>query len=220
MPAGSVHSFGLSSTSKCCQSGGHWMRMFSALAPSSALPAAGCLCALLSLSAPAPANAQVSTLSGTWAGGGQVRLDDGRTERVSCRAYYTPRDGGSGLGLALRCASPSYKIELRSSLRIEGSKGVLQLEPGMRLRTTTAAGTSVVGIPRPTEAWLDPDYAIAQAAMVPCIRDLLGALRGEHPGETTGQDWSGGPASLRPWTSSSPPVPFPQPCSRRPPRRP
>lgn len=68
------------------------------------------------------AMAQFSTLSGNWSGTGQVKLDDGRTERVSCRAYYAPRDGGSGLGLALRCASPSYRIELRSSLRAQGNK--------------------------------------------------------------------------------------------------
>lgn len=95
------------------------MRMLSPIARKPAL-LAGCLAASLSLAVSPLAQAQVSTLAGVWAGGGQVKLDDGRTERVSCRAYYTPRDSGSGLGLALRCASPSYKIELRSSLKIEG----------------------------------------------------------------------------------------------------
>lgn len=98
------------------------MRTISTKSRSMAIAAAGCLGALLALSHTSSAHAQISTLNGTWAGGGQVRLDDGRTERVSCRAYYTPRDSGAELGLALRCASPSYKIELRSSLRIEGGR--------------------------------------------------------------------------------------------------
>ena len=47
---------------------------------------------------------------------------DGRTERLTCRANYSPRDGGAGLGMSIRCASPSYKIELRSSMKVDGSR--------------------------------------------------------------------------------------------------
>lgn len=98
-------------------------------------------------------------------------------------------DGGVTVTCEMSFASRVHPDPFPETLiRIEGSEGVLQLEPGPRLRTTTSAGTSVVDIPRPTEPWLDPDYAVAQAAMVPCIADLLGALRGERPGETTGQD--------------------------------
>lgn len=55
-------------------------------------------------------------LAGSWSGGGQVRFEGGRSERISCRAYYTPRDAGSAVNLALRCASKDNKIEMRASL--------------------------------------------------------------------------------------------------------
>ena len=66
--------------------------------------------------------APFTTLTGTWSGGGQVRLEGGKTERISCKAYYTPRDGGTGVGIALRCASTSYSINLRSVLASSSGK--------------------------------------------------------------------------------------------------
>ncbi len=68
------------------------------------------------------ADAPLSILAGTWNGSGQIRTGDGRTEKLSCRAFYTARDSGSGLGVALRCASQSYKIELRSSIRVAAGR--------------------------------------------------------------------------------------------------
>ncbi len=71
----------------------------------------------LALAGQAQAQTPFNELAGTWSGGGQIRLDDGRTERLSCRAFYSPKEGGAAMGVALRCASSSVKIELRSSLR-------------------------------------------------------------------------------------------------------
>lgn len=71
---------------------------------------------------PAAAENEFSGLAGSWSGGGQISLADGRSERLSCRANYLPKDGGSSLGLSIRCASQSYKIELRSSLKVAGSR--------------------------------------------------------------------------------------------------
>ncbi len=76
----------------------------------------------LGTAAPATAQSDLSVLAGSWSGGGQIRLADGRSERLSCRASYNQRDGGSGLGLSIRCASQSYKIELRSSLKLAGGR--------------------------------------------------------------------------------------------------
>jgi hypothetical protein len=61
-------------------------------------------------------------LAGTWNGAGQIRLENGRNERITCRGYYTTRDGGAGLSLALRCAAPSNKFELRSTLSSAGGR--------------------------------------------------------------------------------------------------
>jgi hypothetical protein len=55
-------------------------------------------------------------LGGSWSGGGQARFADGTSERLRCRAYYSPKAGGNELGLALRCASTSTKMEIRAQL--------------------------------------------------------------------------------------------------------
>ena len=71
---------------------------------------------------PALADTPFTALAGSWSGGGQIRLDDGNSERLTCRALYNSKDGGASLGLSLRCASTSYKIELRSSLQYDAGK--------------------------------------------------------------------------------------------------
>ena len=68
------------------------------------------------------ADSPFNELAGSWSGNGQIRLDDGKSERLSCRANYNPKDSGASLGMSLRCASPSYKIELRSSLRYDAGR--------------------------------------------------------------------------------------------------
>jgi len=71
---------------------------------------------------------------------------------------------------------------------VEGPLGSLELTGDYWLRVTTKRGTQSRRHAPPRYAWADPRYDIAQASMVPCLRDLLGALRGERPGETTGAD--------------------------------
>jgi len=73
-------------------------------------------------------------------------------------------------------------------IRVEGTEGTLQLDAAQRLRRVTRAGVGIRDVPPPAWPWVDPAYAVAQAAMVPCIGDLLAAIRGEHPAETTGRD--------------------------------
>lgn len=71
---------------------------------------------------PGAANPQstFANLHGVWSGSGQIRLEGGATENIKCNAYYTSRDEGAGLGIALRCASQSYKVELRSKILSKG----------------------------------------------------------------------------------------------------
>jgi hypothetical protein len=59
-------------------------------------------------------------LAGTWRGVGRVQLLSGQSEALSCRAYFTAKEGGSGLGIALACASASNKIDLRAALAQTG----------------------------------------------------------------------------------------------------
>ncbi|MEL6871858.1 MAG: hypothetical protein AAFO62_03485 [Pseudomonadota bacterium] len=64
----------------------------------------------------ATAKTPFTNIGGTWSGSGSARLSSGETERLRCRAYYNPKQGGSKLGLAIRCASRDNRIELRSQL--------------------------------------------------------------------------------------------------------
>ena len=75
------------------------------------------------------------TLLGTWRGSGTVRLNTG-TERLSCNAYYT--GGGSQLGMAIRCKSPTSKVEIRSRLSLSGNR----LTGNWEERTYNASGSA------------------------------------------------------------------------------
>jgi predicted dehydrogenase len=71
---------------------------------------------------------------------------------------------------------------------IEGEKGSIELGPGYALRITTKDGTLSRRVPPPRYPWADPAYDVVHASIVPCNADLLKALRGEGPAETTGED--------------------------------
>lgn len=77
-------------------------------------------CMLLALLAnPPPARAAgaspIDALLGAWAGSGSFKLQDGKTVRIKCNAYYT--GGGAQLGMVVRCSgSENDKIEIRSKL--------------------------------------------------------------------------------------------------------
>ena len=71
---------------------------------------------------------------------------------------------------------------------VEGPLGSIEVTGDYWLRVTTKKGTQSRRHAPPRYAWADPRYDISQSSMVPCHRDLLAALRGESPGETTGAD--------------------------------
>lgn len=55
-------------------------------------------------------------LAGSWRGSGNITLTDGSRERLSCRGYYTLKNKGAGLSLAIRCQSTNYQIRMRSQV--------------------------------------------------------------------------------------------------------
>ncbi|MGD1038559.1 MAG: hypothetical protein ABR878_15585 [Roseiarcus sp.] len=59
-------------------------------------------------------------LSGSWTGGGSIRLSSGAVERLTCRANYVPGGGGDTLEQNLRCASQSYNFKLQIDLANNG----------------------------------------------------------------------------------------------------
>ena len=83
--------------------------------------AAAAIAALgLAASATPSAADALAGLSGSWSGGGQFRLQDGRSESLRCSANYVPRR--QALGLSLRCASASNRIEVRANLVSRGNR--------------------------------------------------------------------------------------------------
>lgn len=82
--------------------------------------------AMLTMPGSVAHSAQVSNplamLVGSWTGSGTARFESGQGERLTCRGHYTVKDGGAGIGLALRCASSSARIDLRSLLNYQGGR--------------------------------------------------------------------------------------------------
>ena len=82
--------------------------------------------------APSPTRAAALSdgTNGTWYGRGRVTFEGTNSEELTCRAYYT-RDG-SVLSVAIRCASASYKTEIRSKLHLSNEalagEGAAQLQ--------------------------------------------------------------------------------------------
>lgn len=71
---------------------------------------------------------------------------------------------------------------------IEGRCGSLELGPDYWVRCTTDDGTHARRHPPPRYPWADPAYELVHASIVPCHANILGALRGGPPAETSGED--------------------------------
>lgn len=127
----------------------------------------------------------------------------GEADTLTCRTSRIRRDirGEDVATVMLGMASGatvtvelSYASRLRDErfpetyLTIEGDEGSLELTRGHELHLTTSEGTQTRRCPPPRFAWADPAYDLVHASIVPCNADLLSALRGEGPAETTGED--------------------------------
>lgn len=71
---------------------------------------------------------------------------------------------------------------------VEGERGSVELTPDYWIRVTTAAGTHTRRYPPPRYAWADLAYDVVHASIVACNANLLGALQGTAPAETSGDD--------------------------------
>ena len=77
------------------------------------------------------------SMAGSWRGPGRIEFDEGSSEAIVCKAYYTTADQANRLSIVLRCASRSNKIELRAKLAADGSN----LTGTWEERTFNASGT-------------------------------------------------------------------------------
>lgn len=73
-------------------------------------------------------------------------------------------------------------------LMVEGERGSLELAPDYWIRVTTETGTLARRYPPPRYAWADPRYELSQSSGVACNQNLLAALQGGAPAETSGED--------------------------------
>ena len=89
-----------------------WFREMAAVAVAS-------VAAVLMIGVPAVAGSPFSSLVGAWSGNGTAHLEGGRSERLSCKGYYSGA-GANQLRLNIICANPSTKVELRSVLTYAG----------------------------------------------------------------------------------------------------
>ena len=71
---------------------------------------------------------------------------------------------------------------------VEGERGSIELGPDYWIRVTTATGTHARRCPPPRFSWADPAYEAVHSSIVACQANLLAALRGEQPAETTADD--------------------------------
>jgi len=62
-----------------------------------------------------------SRFAGDWSGEGTVKTTAGH-ERIRCKVHYDVGSGGASLDQTLRCASDSYKLEVRSKVAATGTK--------------------------------------------------------------------------------------------------
>jgi D-apiose dehydrogenase len=71
---------------------------------------------------------------------------------------------------------------------VECERGSVELGPDFWLRVTTRAGTTARQCVPPHYAWADPAYDLVHSSIVPCNANLLAALRGTAPAETSAED--------------------------------
>jgi len=127
---------------------------------------------------------------------GEARVLFCRTARVNPRirgedvaTVIMEMGGGTAVTCEMSYASRLERERFPETYIVaECEHGSVELGPAYRLAVTDAAGTRSRGVPPPRYPWADPAYDLVHASIAACNRDLLGALEGKGPGETTGED--------------------------------
>lgn len=98
----------------------------------------------------------------------------------------------SGMSVVVEMAYAENHLERdrfpETAIFVEGSTGSAELALDHWIRVTTSEGTHIRRVPPPRYPWADPAYDVVHSSIVPCQANLLAALRGDGPAETTGED--------------------------------
>ena len=68
---------------------------------------------LASGSAMAQSASPFTNFAGSWSGSGTIAMNDGHSERIRCKAEYEVTPSGIIMHQNLRCASDSYKFDVK-----------------------------------------------------------------------------------------------------------
>ncbi len=153
-----------------------------------------------------PGRALSSSSSRTWAATRWTWRAGCSAKRAACiarRAAFTPNIKGEDMATMVMDMAGKTTVTVNMAyaenylehdrfpetyLFVEGDKGTMELGPDYWLRVTTQDGTLARRVPPPRFAWADPAYDVAHASIAACNADLLKALKGDGPAETTGED--------------------------------
>jgi hypothetical protein len=69
-----------------------------------------------------PEDAPFKTLIGWWGGEGRLGFKEGKTETVKCRVTYMEGQSSNEVTQTIRCASPSGKVEIKSTFTANGKQ--------------------------------------------------------------------------------------------------
>jgi predicted dehydrogenase len=81
-----------------------------------------------------------------------------------------------------------YEPFPQTFILVEGELGSIHLTRDFELHVTTSSTTNIVKATPKPYSWADPAYALVHSSIVDCNRDILNALTGRAPAETTGKD--------------------------------
>lgn len=74
----------------------------------------------LDLGSALAADSLFGRLEGYWSGTGTVTMNNGSSDRIRCKASYAVRQDGNALEQDLRCASDSYKMQVKTNVISRG----------------------------------------------------------------------------------------------------
>ena len=77
---------------------------------------------VLTAGAAVAADSPFKSLAGRWVGGGSIKFKTGEAEKINCRVTYFVSNGGNSVSQNIRCASATYKFDVRSSFNYSGGK--------------------------------------------------------------------------------------------------
>ncbi|MDX1963237.1 MAG: Gfo/Idh/MocA family oxidoreductase [Pirellulales bacterium] len=121
----------------------------------------------------------------------RIRPDIAGEDLATVVLMQDNEEAAGGLGVTCNLSYASrWELDRfpQTLIAVEGTAGGVSLGLDYELRIFGPDGVQRELAPPPDYPWADPQYALVQSSIVDCQRNLLGALLGEGPAETTAED--------------------------------